>query len=71
MDLLRTMKANREASGITAQMKSMSIGGLPSPQKMSLKAEIIEKKPKHKKVKEYFEQIVQRACDENSESESE
>ena len=67
MDLLRMMSANRQTNGITSQMATVSITP-PTPK--SSKQEIIEKKPKHKKLREHFEAIVERVCSEN-ESESE
>jgi hypothetical protein len=69
MDLLKTMIANRQAQGITNKMASTTISS-PAQSRKSSKHEIIEKKPKHKKVKVHFESIIDRACDEN-ESESE
>lgn len=67
MDLLRMMNANRQANGITSKMTTVSLN---PPTSKSSKQEIIEKKPKHKKLKEHFEDIIARVCDEN-ESDSE
>jgi hypothetical protein len=61
------MSANRQTNGITSKMATVSITP-PTPK--SSKQEIIEKKPKHKKLREHFEAIVERVCSEN-ESESE
>lgn len=74
MDLLRMMSANRQTNGITSKMATVSLGTSPGftgpPTPKSLKQEIIEKKPKHKKLREHFEAIIERVCSEN-ESESE
>lgn len=55
MDLLKTMLQNRELEGVSSKMSSMS---MITPE-VDLKQEIIEKKPKHKKLKEFFEQRIE------------
>ena len=42
---------------------------LPTPDTTISKRTIIEEKPKHKKLKEYFEALIERVCDENSSGE--
>ena len=67
MDLLRQMKANRQ----TITPAVTSIHSLPKPDSnIVTKKKIIEDKPKHKVLKEYFENLIERICSEN-ESESE
>ena len=69
MDLLRTMIENRKASGIPSNHVP-TLGSLPTPAAVSLKQEIIEKKPKsHKKLKEHFEAIIERYCVESDSEE--
>jgi len=58
MDLLKTMLENRKVNNITDK------AGITHT---STKQEIIEKKPKHKKLKEYFESIVERCIEEEDE----
>ena len=71
MDLLKTMLENRKAGGIVERTAGPTLNPVAPPKK-SLKAEIIEKKPKsHKKIKEYFEAIVERYCVEESSSDEE
>lgn len=68
MDLLKTMLENRKSSGATDRAPN-SLNPMAPPQ-MSLKQEIIEKKPKgHKKLKEHFEAIIERYCVESSSDE--
>jgi hypothetical protein len=61
MDLLKTMLENRKVNHITDKAGKMTITHT------STKQEIIEKKPKHKKLKEYFETIVERCIEEEDE----
>ena len=61
MDLLKTMLENRKVNNITDKAGKMTITHT------STKQEIIEKKPKHKKLKEYFETIVERCIEEEDE----
>jgi hypothetical protein len=61
------MLENRKMNGIVEKTGKLTIN--PAERK-SLKQEIIEKKPKHKKLKEYFEGVIERYVDED-ESESE
>ena len=58
LQLLKNMVANR------AHMTP-----LPTPDTTISKRTIIEEKPKHKKLKEYFEALIERVCDENSSGE--
>lgn len=41
-----------------------SMNALPSPSSGTSKQQIIEKKPKHKVLKEHFESLIQAICDE-------
>lgn len=69
MDLLKTMLENRKAAGVVERSAGLTMNPIEPPRK-SLKAEIIEKKPKsHKKLKEHFEAIIERYCTESSSDE--
>ena len=67
MDLLRQMKANRQVS-VTPSVTSLH--ALPKPDSnVVTKKKIIEDKPKHKVLKEYFENLIERICSENESEE--
>lgn len=68
MDLLKTMLENRKMNGVVEKTGKLTINPAEPPKK-TLKQEIIEKKPKHKKLKEYFESVVERYTDESSSDE--
>jgi len=61
MDLLKRVQQARNESGMT---QPNSISALPKPTTEFTRASIIEKKPKHKVLKQYFEALVQQAIDE-------
>jgi len=60
MELLRKMQDKRILLDTKAQGKIAP----PPTNPTSAKQEIIETKPKHKKLKEYFETIIEEICDE-------
>ncbi len=62
MDLLKRLQQTRQEKGYELPK---SIHSLPKPSSEVTRAVIIEKKPKHKVLKTYFEEIVQRAIDED------
>lgn len=64
MDLLKTMLQNRKVNTVASTVGNMSLG----PPQKSQKQEIIDSKPKHKKLKEYFESVIERCVDEDDES---
>ena len=61
------MLENRKVNHIVEKTGHMTINPTAPPEK-SLKQEIIEKKPKHKKLKEYFEGLVERYVEDEEES---
>ena len=65
MDLLKTMLENRKVNNVSEKVGTMTIN--PAESRKSAKQEIIEKKPKHKKLKEHFESIIVRYTDEDDE----
>ena len=62
MDLLKRVAQNRQERGLEMPQ---SIHSFPKPSTEVTRSIIIEKKPKHKVLKKYFEEIVQRAIDED------
>lgn len=62
MDLLKRVQQARAEKGFELPQ---SIHSLPKPSSEVSRAVIIEKKPKHKVLKKYFDEIVQRAIDED------
>ena len=71
MDLLRQMKANRQTTRSDSTTPAVtSIHSLPKPDSnLVTKKKIIEDKPKHKVLKEYFENLIERICSENESEE--
>ena len=63
MELLRKMQDKRILLDTKAQGKIAPPPTNPT-NPTSAKQEIIETKPKHKKLKEYFETIIEEICDE-------
>lgn len=61
MDLLKRVQQARQEKGFELPK---SINSLPKPSTEISRSVIIEKKPKHKVLKKYFEDIVQKALDE-------
>lgn len=62
MDLLRRVQQARAEKGVSVPPP---INSLPKPSTDISRATIIEKKPKAKVLKKYFEELVQRAIDED------
>lgn len=62
MDLLRRVQQSRSEKGYEMPR---SINSLPKPSSEVSRATIIENKPKNKVLKTYFEEIIQRAIDED------
>lgn len=77
MDLLRTMKANRESQGLHTEIHKLTElpkptgknQEKPAPGTKAMRKYIIEKKPKKKDVKEHFEMIIAQECESSSEEE--
>lgn len=63
MDLLRRVQQTRSEKGMGKEVPS--IHSLPKPSNDITRATIIEKKPKHKMLKVYFEELVQRCIDDD------
>jgi hypothetical protein len=63
MDLLRRVQENRLSKGHAMRD---SIHNLPHPTNEVTRAYIIEKKPKHKVLKTYFEELVQEIIDDDT-----
>ena len=61
MDLLRRVQQARQEKGVK---EPNSFSALPKPTSELTRASIIEKKPKHKVLKQYFETLIQQAIDE-------
>lgn len=62
MDLLRRVQQARQEKGI---QPPSGLNALPKPTSEFTRASIIEKKPKHKVLKQYFETLIQQAVDED------
>jgi hypothetical protein len=63
MDLLRRVQQTRNEQGMNKEVPS--IHSLPKPSNEVTRATIIEKKPKHKVLKTYFEELVEKLIDED------
>ena len=63
MDLLRRVQQTRNEKGMVKEVPS--INSLPKPSNDITRAMIIEKKPKHKVLKTYFEELVEKLIDED------
>jgi hypothetical protein len=61
MDLLRRVQQARQEKGV--EVKGLT--SLPKPTSEFTRASIIEKKPKHKVLKQYFESLIKQAIDED------
>jgi hypothetical protein len=61
MDLLRRVQQARQEKGV---QEPHGVSALPKPTSEFTRASIIEKKPKHKVLKQYFETLIQQAIDE-------
>ena len=64
MDLLRRVQQTRSEKGMGKEVPP-SINSLPKPSNDITRATIIEKMPKHKVLKVYFEELVQRCIDDD------
>jgi len=74
MDLLRTMAGNRQATGMMVEQKGeakqkVTDKGEIMPGTKAMRMYIIDKKPKHKTVKEHLEAIIARECETSSDEE--
>lgn len=73
MDLLKSMRANREVNGLTQQVEKITIAKPAkseiAPGTKAMRLHIIEKKPKHKAVKEHLEAIIAKECETSSDEE--
>jgi len=63
MDLLRRVQQARNEKGMGKEIPA--INSLPKPSNDITRATIIEKMPKHKVLKVYFEELVQRCIDDD------
>ena len=74
MDLLKAMRANREASGLTQQVEKMAVTKSSNkseiaPGTKTMRKHIIDEKPGKKVVKTHIEAIIAHECESSSEEE--
>lgn len=73
MDLLKSMRANREMSGLVTQMKNVVVTKT-DPDEIAagskrMRIHIYETKPSKKVVKEHLEAIISKECESSSDEE--